>query len=74
MTKRKSIKGKSSLERLLDLQLESQKLPKLLPIEKAKLEQALAIEQLYYSSKLEGSTLTTEMIDRAIHGKEFRAS
>ncbi len=39
-------------------------------IEKAKFEQEIAIEQLYYSSKLEGSHLTSDAIAQAIHGKE----
>ncbi|MDP1688603.1 MAG: hypothetical protein Q8L47_00530 [bacterium] len=74
MKKQKITKRKTSLERLLDLQLESQKLPQLSPVEKAKLEQAFAIEQLYNSSKLEGSSLTTKMIDRAIYGKKLSAA
>lgn len=74
MKKSKVIKKGDLLQKLFDLQLESHKLPPLLPREKAKLEQSLAIDQLYYSSKLEGSSLTTEMIDRAIHGKKLSAA
>jgi hypothetical protein len=62
------------LSRLADVQLEVKDLPKLSSVEKAKFEHALAIEQLYYSSKIEGSTLTDAMIDKAIHGEEFSPS
>ena len=47
----------------------TEKLPDLSSLDKAKLDQSLAIEQLYYSSKLEGTNLTDTMIDKAIHGK-----
>ena len=56
------------MSKLVDLQVEAQKFPKLLPVEKAKFDQSLAIDQLYYSSKLEGSNLTKEGIEEAIHG------
>ncbi len=62
------------MEKLVDLQLEAKKLPQLSAVEKAKLNQSLAIEQLYYSSKIEGTTLTTEMINDAIHGKKITAA
>jgi len=64
---KKVIKKEDLLEKLLNLQLESRKLPELSPIEKTKLEHNFAIDQLYYSSKLEGSSLTNEMLDGAIH-------
>lgn len=53
---------------LVDLQLKADKLPRLSFLEKAKFDQSLAIDQLYYSSKLEGSNLTKEGIEEAIHG------
>ena len=62
------------METLLDLQLKSQELRQLSPVEKAKLEHQLAIDQLYYSSKIEGSSLSTKMIERAIHGRKLPAS
>ena len=62
---------KNQIGKLVDLQLETQKLPPLSDVEKAKFDQALAIDQLYYSSKLEGSALTKKMIDKAIHGKKL---
>lgn len=59
------------LEKLVDLQLKMTRLPELSPIEKAKLDHALALDQLYYSSRVEGSKLTKEMLDTAIHGQEL---
>ena len=69
--KEKVIKFENQIGTLVDLQLEAEKLPALSDVEKAKFEQSLAIDQLYYSSKLEGSSLTKKMIDKAIHGKEL---
>ncbi|MEK7601738.1 MAG: hypothetical protein AAB480_04375 [Patescibacteria group bacterium] len=57
------------------LQVQLEKLPKLSDLEKAKFDQLFAIDQLYYSNKLEGTTLTKEDIDEAIHGKRnFQAA
>lgn len=58
----------NNLLQLVDLELEVEKYPPLSLVEKAQLDQTIAIEQLYNSSKLEGSNLTKEMIDKAIHG------
>ena len=74
MKGRKTLKTKNPLERLVDLQLQALELPQLSAVEKAKFDQALAIDQLYYSSKLEGSALTEEMIDKAINGKKLSAA
>ena len=74
MKDRKTIKPDNQLQKLVDLQLKACELPQLSVVEKAKFDQSLAIDQLYYSSKLEGSALTKEMIDKAIHGKKFRAA
>ena len=49
-------------------------LPSLSAVEKAKLDNSLAIDQLYYSSKVEGTNLTDTMIERAIHGRKLSAS
>ena len=70
MKNKKIFNFKDQIGKLVDLQLETQKLPPLSDVEKAKFDQALAIDQLYYSSKLEGSALTKKMIDRAIHGNK----
>jgi len=59
------------IKALVDLQFEVENLQPLSAVEKAKFDQALAIDQLYYSSKLEGSELTESMIDTAIHGKKL---
>ena len=40
-------------------------------LEKAKLEQDFAIDQLYYSNKLDGTILTKTNIEEAIHGKKY---
>jgi hypothetical protein len=74
MKARKIVKNRNPLERLVDLQLQARELPQLSAVEKAKFDHSLAIDQLYYSSKLEGSALTREMIDKAIHGKKFSAA
>jgi hypothetical protein len=67
MKTRKIIKQDKVLERLVDLQLQAEKLPRLSDVEKAKFDQNLALDQLYYSSKLEGSNLTREMMEDAIY-------
>ena len=67
----KTLQNRNWLEKLVNLELETRELPPLSDIEKAKLDQSLAVDQLYYSSRLEGSALTKEMIDKAIHGKSF---
>lgn len=59
---------------LADLQLKVKSLPPLSGPEKAKFDNALAIDQLYYSSKVEGTTLTDAMIEHAIHGRKLSAS
>ncbi|MBI2623734.1 MAG: hypothetical protein HYW65_04185 [Candidatus Liptonbacteria bacterium] len=71
---KKTTRSVDPLSKLVDLQITTSELPQLSPLEKAQLDHALAIEQLYYSSKVEGSNLTKEMIDKAIHGKKFSAA
>ncbi len=55
---------------LVELQIKLDKLPKLSGIEKTKIENEIAISQLYNSSRLEGSRLTDKMVERAMfpHG------
>jgi hypothetical protein len=65
---------KKQIGQLITLQLEVEKLPALSDVEKVKFDQSLAIDQLYYSSKLEGSALTEKMIDKAIHGEELKTA
>lgn len=71
---KKIIKKVDFLSKLIDLKLQAEKLPKLSPVEKAKFDHSLAIDQLYYSSKLEGSNLTKKGLEEAIHGKIVPAS
>ncbi len=59
------------LDRLVEIRRQIEELPPLSWPEKAKLENSIAIDQLYYSSKLEGTTLTERMIGRAIYGEEL---
>lgn len=69
--KQKKDKGIEKLiERVVDLQLDLEKLPELPPLEKARFNQELAISHLYYSSKIEGTRLTEKQIERAVHGEE----
>ncbi|MEK7572351.1 MAG: hypothetical protein AAB493_00645 [Patescibacteria group bacterium] len=65
------IKRDKNMSRLVDLQLEASRLPDLSHIEKTKFDHLLAIDQLYYSSKLEGSHLTKSGLEQAIHGKNI---
>jgi len=62
------------LSDLAEIQLKVKALPQLSDVEKAKLDQSLAIEQLYYSSRVEGTNLTRTMIDHAIHGRKSSSS
>ena len=62
------------LSDLAKIQLKVKELPPLSGVEKAKFDQSLAIEQLYYSSKVEGSELTNTMIQHAIHGRKVSSS
>jgi hypothetical protein len=62
------------LSGLAEIQLKVKVLPPLSDVEKAQFDQSLAIEQLYYSSKIEGTKLTNSMIERAIHGRKLSPS
>ncbi|MHB9010625.1 MAG: hypothetical protein ACYC49_00135 [Ignavibacteriaceae bacterium] len=55
------------LARLVEIQNEVDKLPVLGPHEQVKLDYSLAINHLYFSSKLEGSRFTKEMLESAIY-------
>ena len=71
---KKTAKKIDLMSKLIDLKLEAEKLPRLSDVEKAKFDHSLAIDQLYYSSKLEGSHLTKKGLEEAIHGKILPAS
>lgn len=78
MKKNITIKKETPSERILKqvVTIESaiNKLPELSILEKAQLEHDRALENLYYSSKLEGSTLTQKRIKQAIYGQELSAA
>lgn len=62
------------LDRVLAIESSLSKLPPLSTLEKAQLDQHRAIENLYHSSKLEGTNLTQKRIDQAIYGQELSAA
>ena len=62
------------LEQLVVIASALHKLPELSILEKVQLEQEYAIENLYYSSKLEGSDLTPKRIKQAIYGQKISAA
>lgn len=67
---RKKVSIAGLLDRLVSVRNEVNKaLPELSEVEKAALDQEIAIRQLYYSSSLEGSHLTEHSIEKAIYGK-----
>jgi len=65
------IKKDMHMSKLVDLQLKANELPDLSHVERTKFDHLLAIDQLYYSSKLEGSHLTKSGLEQAIHGKNI---
>ena len=67
MKSRKIITTDRALDQLVDLQLKAEKLPRLSDLEKTKFDNNLALDQLYYSSKFEGSKLTRNMMEEAIY-------
>ncbi len=67
MKQKKEVK-RNIFEELTVIQLKMEKLPKLSPSEKTKLDSSIAIDQLYNSSRLEGSMLTEEAIEKAVFG------
>ena len=46
-------------------------LPSLNELDRAKFENAIDIEHLYFSSKIEGRDLTKKQIDQAVYGTEI---
>jgi hypothetical protein len=58
------------IDKIIGIEVKLKKLPNLNEVDKAKFEQSIAIDQLYYSSKIEGSILSAKQIDKAIHGTE----
>lgn len=56
------------LAKLLAKQESIKKLPALDDLEQAELDHTIALDHLYYSSKIEGTNLTKKQIDKAVHG------
>lgn len=78
MTKRlisRRLHSEPTVDQLVSTLLETEErlgqLPPLSALEKATLDNEVAIEHLYYSSKIEGTTLTEPGIKQAIHAKTF---
>ena len=67
--KTKIDKSEKIVASIIEMQKKIERLKPLTPVESAKLEHSIAIEQLYYSSKIEGTNLSEKAIDKAIHGK-----
>ncbi len=67
MKQKRELKG-NIFEKLTAIQLKMEKLPKLSPVEKAKVDSSIAIDQLYNSSKIEGSMMTEEAVEKAVFG------
>ncbi len=59
----------SQIAKLVTLEQGLKSLPPMSDLQKVKMEQGMAIDHLYYSSKIEGTHLTKERIDKAIHGQ-----
>ena len=71
---KKTTASEKLLEQVVAIELSINKLPELSVLQKAQLEHDRAIENLYYSSKLEGTNLTQKRIKQAIYGQEFSAA
>lgn len=72
MTKKKHIKRSVDLiGKFIKEQDRLQTLPPLNDVERATFEHSVDIEHLYFSSKVEGTHLTKQQIDNAIHGPEI---
>ena len=74
LTRNKVTASERLLDAVIDIESVLNRLPELSVLEKAQLEHTRAIENLYYSSKLEGTTLTRKRIDQAIYGQQLSAT
>lgn len=78
MKKRQRLEKKTRLDKIVSKLVEQETklkgLPPLTPLEKAKFDSSIAIEHLYYSSKLEGTHLTEKQIEKAVHGEDASAA
>lgn len=74
VSKNKVSPNEALIEHLINLECEVGKLPSLSALEQARFNQDIAIGHLYYSSKIEGTKLTNEQIEKALYGKEVLSS
>jgi len=56
------------LDKLVETEWKINELPALSSLDRAKLDHDIAIDHLYYSSKIEGTMLNDKRIEKAIHG------
>ena len=59
----------SQISKLVALEESLKGLPPMSDLQKAKMEQGMKIDHLYYSSKIEGTHLNKARIDKAIYGQ-----
>jgi hypothetical protein len=74
VTIKKTTASERLLQQVVTIEAVLTTLPELSVLGKAQLEHDRAIENLYYSSKLEGTNLTEKRIKKAIYGQEFSAT
>jgi hypothetical protein len=78
MKKNKVLKKKNQLSSLLseviDIEKRINKLPDLLPLKRAKFEHGMALDHLYYSSKIEGTHLSEKRLEKVIYGEGISTS
>lgn len=55
------------IDSFIDAQQTVEGLPELSAVERVQFEQDIAISHLYHSSKIEGTTLTSERLEKAIN-------
>lgn len=73
-TTKRIARSERLLKQVVAIESALDELPKLSILEKAQLDHNRAIEDLYYSSRLEGSKLTPKRIEQAIYGKKLSAA
>lgn len=74
MKNKKQKKFETLIAELFTVEKDMRKLPELPELEKAQLEHSIDMGHLYYSSKLEGTHLTKERINKAIYEPEISAA
>jgi len=74
VTTKRIVRSERLLKQVIAIESTLNKLPQLSTLGKAQLDHDRAIEDLYYSSKLEGSKLTPKRIEQAIYGEKLPAA